>query len=62
MVVSGRRLPLGGVVDKVDSVVAAWLPGPAGEGVTDVLFGAQAHGQGLLHWAPQITLGYGLSY
>ncbi|MCW5966131.1 MAG: glycoside hydrolase family 3 protein, partial [Bryobacterales bacterium] len=39
VLVSGRPLLLEGVVDVADAVVAAWLPGTEGEGVTDVLFG-----------------------
>jgi beta-glucosidase len=27
------------VLDKCDAIVAAWLPGTEGQGVTDVLFG-----------------------
>jgi len=41
VVVSGRPLILGDVVDKVDAIVAAWLPGTEGAGVADVLFGVQ---------------------
>jgi len=36
---SGRPLILGGVLDKVEGFVAAWLPGTEGAGLTDVLFG-----------------------
>ncbi len=36
---SGRPMILGGVLDKADAVVAAWLPGTEGEGIADVLFG-----------------------
>jgi beta-glucosidase len=36
---SGRPLILGDVFDQSSAVVAAWLPGTEGEGVTDVLFG-----------------------
>jgi beta-glucosidase len=39
VLVSGRPLILGGVLDKADAVVAAWLPGTEGDGVADVLFG-----------------------
>ncbi len=39
IVLSGRPLILGDVLDKADSVIAAWLPGTEGEGITDVLFG-----------------------
>jgi len=36
---SGRPMILGEVLDKADAVIAAWLPGTEGEGITDVLFG-----------------------
>jgi beta-glucosidase len=36
---SGRPLVLGDAIDRSDALVAAWLPGTEGEGITDVLFG-----------------------
>jgi beta-glucosidase len=39
IVLSGRPLILGGVLDRAAAVVAAWLPGTEGLGVADVLFG-----------------------
>jgi len=39
VVLSGRPLVLGDVLDQADAVVAAWLPGSEGAGVADVLFG-----------------------
>jgi beta-glucosidase len=39
VVLSGRPLILDEVADQADAIVAAWLPGTEGEGVTDVLFG-----------------------
>lgn len=39
VVLSGRPLILGDVLEKADAVVAAWLPGTEGSGVADVLFG-----------------------
>ena len=39
VVVSGRPLILGDALDIADAVVAAWLPGTEGAGVSDVLFG-----------------------
>ena len=39
VLVSGRPVDLTGVVDWVDAVVAAWLPGSEGAGVADVLAG-----------------------
>ena len=39
VVLSGRPLLLDETASRADAVVAAWLPGTEGEGVTDVLFG-----------------------
>ncbi len=39
VVLSGRPLVLGAVLDQADAVVAAWLPGSEGAGVADVLLG-----------------------
>jgi beta-glucosidase len=39
VLISGRPLILGGVLDQADALVAAWLPGTEGDGVADVLFG-----------------------
>lgn len=39
VVISGRPVVLEAYVDKIDAVVAAWLPGSEGHGVADVLFG-----------------------
>ena len=39
IVVSGRPLIVGPALDKASAVVAAWLPGTEGRGVSDVLFG-----------------------
>lgn len=36
---SGRPLILDDVIDNVDAIIAAWLPGSEGEGITDVMFG-----------------------
>ena len=42
VVVSGRPLVLGEVLDHVDAVVAAWWPGSEAAGIADVLVGARA--------------------
>jgi beta-glucosidase len=42
VVYSGRPLILGRVLDRAAAVVAAWLPGTEGRGMTDVLFGDYA--------------------
>ena len=39
VIVSGRPLIIEDEVDKWDGLIAAWLPGSEGKGVTDVLFG-----------------------
>ena len=39
ILISGRPVILGDVLDKADAVIAAWLPGTEGQGVADVLFG-----------------------
>jgi beta-glucosidase len=40
VVVSGRPLFIEKELPQIDALVAAWLPGMAGEGIADVLFGA----------------------
>ena len=39
VLLSGRPLIIDKIFDKADALVAAWLPGTEGRGVTDVLFG-----------------------
>ena len=39
VLLSGRPLIIDKIIDKADALVAAWLPGTEGRGVTDVLFG-----------------------
>jgi beta-glucosidase len=39
VLLSGRPMILGDVLSQTDALVAAWLPGTEGQGVTDVLFG-----------------------
>jgi beta-glucosidase len=39
VLISGRPLIVSAILDKVDALVAAWLPGTEGAGVADVLFG-----------------------
>ena len=41
VVVSGRPQVLTDQLDKMDALVASWLPGSEGAGVADVLFGSQ---------------------
>jgi beta-glucosidase len=68
---SGRPMILGDVLDKADAVVAAWLPGTEGAGITDVLFGDfKPVGKLSFTWPrvagdkadPLFRFGYGLSY
>lgn len=40
VVLSGRPMILGETANHADALVAAWLPGTEGEGITDVLFGS----------------------
>jgi beta-glucosidase len=40
VLISGRPIILGDVLDAATAVVAAWLPGTEGDGVADVLYGA----------------------
>ncbi|CAA0836029.1 Glycosyl hydrolase family protein [Striga hermonthica] len=39
VVVSGRPVVMEPYLDKIDALVAAWLPGTEGQGLTDALFG-----------------------
>lgn len=39
ILLTGRPVILGDIVDQSDALVAAWLPGSEGQGVADVLFG-----------------------
>jgi beta-glucosidase len=39
ILISGRPVIIGDVLDKADAFIAAWLPGTEGQGVADVLFG-----------------------
>jgi len=48
---SGRPLVLGSALADSDALVAAWLPGSEGQGITDVLFGDYPFtGQLARHW------------
>jgi beta-glucosidase len=42
VLLSGRPLILGELLDESDALLAAWLPGTEGEGIADVLFGDYA--------------------
>lgn len=39
VLISGRPVVIQPYLDMIESLVAAWLPGTEGQGVTDVLFG-----------------------
>ncbi len=61
---SGRPMNLAPVMSQADAVIAAWLPGTEGQGITDVLFGDYAP-KGKLSFAwkdPALALGFGLKY
>ena len=71
VLLSGRPLILGDVLDQADAIVAAWLPGTEGDGVADVLFGDyKPTGKLSFTWPraagdksnPVFAFGYGLSY
>jgi beta-glucosidase len=53
ILLSGRPLLLGPVLDQADAVLAAWLPGTEGAGVADVLFGDRAPTGKLPHSWPR---------
>jgi beta-glucosidase len=77
VLISGRPLVLGPVLDGSDALIAAWLPGTEGQGVADVLFGAskptgklprswprtedQVH-RNDMKVEPQFSYGFGLTY
>jgi beta-glucosidase len=77
VLLSGRPLVLGPVLDWSDAFVAAWLPGTEGQGVADVLFGTskptgtlprswprtadQVHRNDTMG-DPQFPYGFGLTY
>lgn len=77
VVVSGRPVIITDALGKADAVVAAWLPGTAGEGVADVLFGdVPFTGRLPMNWPRDLSqvpsassgdeylypIGYGLTY
>ncbi len=63
VVLSGRPLILGDVAEQADAIVAAWLPGTEGSGVSDVLFGdVKPTGKLSFTWPrsmDQLPLGHG---
>jgi beta-glucosidase len=63
VVISGRPLILDPILNDADAIVAAWLPGTEGEGVTDVLLGAyKPTGKLSFTWPSQFKYGHGLTY
>ena len=53
VLLTGRPIMLENLLDDADAVVAAWLPGTEGNGITDVLFGDFAPTGKLSHSWPQ---------
>ena len=39
ILISGRPMILEPVLDKCDAILAAWLPGTEGAGISDIIFG-----------------------
>jgi beta-glucosidase len=63
VIFSGRPLIIDPILNQADAIVAAWLPGTEGEGITDVLFGAyKPTGKLSFTWPTQFKYGYGLTY
>jgi len=63
IVFSGRPLILDPILDDADAILAAFLPGTEGEGITDVLFGDyKPTGKLSYAWPSQFKYGFGLSY
>jgi beta-glucosidase len=63
LVLSGRPMVLGSAFENSNAVVAAWLPGTEGHGVTDILFGDyKPTGKLSYSWQRQFPFGYGLSW
>lgn len=63
IVVSGRPLILDPILEQSDAILAAWLPGTEGEGITDILFGAfKPTGKLSFTWPSQFKYGFGLTY
>ncbi|MGA3190399.1 MAG: glycoside hydrolase family 3 N-terminal domain-containing protein [Bryobacteraceae bacterium] len=63
IVISGRPLILDPILNDADAILAAWLPGTEGEGITDVLFGDyKPSGKLSFTWPTQFKYGYGLTY
>ncbi|HEY5956986.1 MAG TPA: glycoside hydrolase family 3 C-terminal domain-containing protein, partial [Polyangiaceae bacterium] len=56
VVLSGRPLAITDLFSKADAWVAAWLPGSAGQGVADVLFGDYAPTGRLSHSWPNASV------
>jgi beta-glucosidase len=63
IVISGRPLILDPILNDADAILAAFLPGTEGEGITDVLFGDyKPTGKLSFTWPTQFKYGYGLTY
>lgn len=63
VVFSGRPINLDPIMNDADAIMAAFLPGTEGEGITDVLFGAyKPTGKLSFTWSAQYPYGFGLTY
>ncbi len=63
IVISGRPLVLDPILNDADAIIAAFLPGTEGEGITDVLFGDyKPTGKLSFTWPTQFKYGHGLTY
>ncbi|HVP00357.1 MAG TPA: glycoside hydrolase family 3 N-terminal domain-containing protein [Bryobacteraceae bacterium] len=63
IVFSGRPINLDPIINDADAIMAAFLPGTEGEGITDVLFGAyKPTGKLSFTWSAQYPYGFGLTY
>jgi len=53
VLISGRPMIISNILDKSDAIIAAWLPGTEGEGVSDVLSGDYKPAGKLTHSWPK---------
>ena len=56
VLISGRPMILGKALEQADALIAAWLPGTEGQGITDVVFGDYKPVGKLSHSWPRTTV------